>query len=760
MHRHAAPRCSSPSSAFAAALRARLRAPLRVALCAAVGLLGVLAPAAVAGEDGPKPVTVTVEEKTHPFVVAPFKDDTLYADKPEDTPELLAAKKAYDEVVKRLHDQFAEQEAEAYKELDRLKQSKDKAEKRKARGFSRQLYFKRRDWLHTQEAYLEVKNAKQQATQAAYKTEERTFPYVKMNNGLIEVRIAPTLAMRVVNAIDLRTGRSVAGWFDPTEEEEKPYTDKIGWSAGFSEVSFPYFEHGTSMDPAGWRIIEHEDGSATVAMNMRFTQWQTSRHLARYGHYSQRICSSWVTLKPGENKYTITYRVDNPTATRRGDRMWVNHRMHARVFDADHIIYPVGYIIPHGGGWVKPYWAEGNEEREYRNVSWFGLKQDYVHCGVYDPEHDANSMIIIDGERGPGMKLYTRNADGGFLELWTGSGYVFEDAGDFLPPYVPIEFAVQHYVASGIGRVDWANGDVAIAHDGGGWKMVATREAEAEVTDGKGAVLAKGPVGPATVLAGKGDDLVIKLDGKQVGAVQFPLIHTDTKHLQPKTQAAGGKYRIELEVNNSSPGLPNSAHAMKKAAQMLKKGVTDKEEALSLAFAVYRWGHFDLADSLLKEVGETPEADYLRGLIAWERGEKVDFGTANVDANYHRALLAIQGGKTDEAVAFLKKLIEERPLVYRPRLVLAYLTKDKEMAKSLAAENPASPEAQLVLEKLGVEGAAKAKADLLRTNPEAPEQLANFEKELTKGEWTHVKRFKPLLPKAEAEKGEEKKGKK
>jgi hypothetical protein len=105
---------------------------------------------------------------------------------------------------------------------------------------------------------------------------------------------------------------------------------------------------------------------------------------------------------------------------------------------------------------------------------------------------------------------------------------------------------------------------------------------------------------------------------------------------------------------------------------------------LSIANVCYRYGQFDLALQMTDD-------EYLRGLIAWERGEKVDFGKAGLDSYYHRALLCVQQKDTAGALKWLDQLIAARPTVYRPRQLKAYLTKDDKLVAQLAAENPAAP---------------------------------------------------------------------
>jgi hypothetical protein len=54
------------------------------------------------------------------------------------------------------------------------------------------------------------------------------------------------------------------------------------WSMGGMQCSFPFYEGGRHLDEgAGWRIVTGGDGSATVAMDMRFSQY--AGEVQRYG---------------------------------------------------------------------------------------------------------------------------------------------------------------------------------------------------------------------------------------------------------------------------------------------------------------------------------------------------------------------------------------------------------------------------------------------------------------------------------------------
>ena len=586
------------------------------------------------------------------------------------------------------------------------------------------------------------------------RTVDWTGPVVTLGNGLVEVKVVPTLGMRILNAVDLQTGRSMAGTDDARYYETEPFRDVIGWTAGFVEASFPYFEHGTGVRQAsGWRIVKGDDGSATVAMTMDFTEHQHPRHMQRYGRYSQQRLSSWVTLRPGQKRFEVHYRLDNPNPLRRSDRLWVDVLMNAKTYDERHIVYPVGYFSPHGAGWVRPFFAEGGQ-REYRSVSHFAMYPEHRFAGVYAPQADVNHLVIRSASA-PGMKLYTRKDEGGFLELWFGSGVVFEDPGDFVGPYEPVEFSLQFYQAPGIGRVAWANEQVAVGYRDGAFRATVPVEAEVQLEAKAGdaaAVKASKRLRPGEVLSLEAPEqavVTVRVDGKLVADPALPLAFADTTGRHAKVKALGGKLRLELESISNHVGAPTDKDAIRQVETMVAKETwpDDPEVLISLANTLYRYGRFDLVEKTLARLqGPRAEADLLRGLIAWERGQAVDFGAAGAEANYHRALLAVQKGNTDRAVDLLKAMLKAHPNVVRPRLMLAFLTKDRGEAARLLAANPASVEALVVLKLLGN---GRAAADLKQMTADyAPLKAAadRFEAEITKGQWRHVPRYQPLLP--------------
>lgn len=694
----------------------------------------------LAQKDEAKPVEVKVETVKHDIQMADYRaEDSMYP--------ANAGDKVINEARDKRNSYIEKVEAELIEKRPELKDM-NKRERRN-------LVMKQ---LEDDAAYQKLDQAWREARGAAYKTVKSDVEVVTLRNEYVEVKLVPRLGMRVLNAVNLKTNTSFAGTDDPRWYEKEPFTDYLGWTAGFIEPSYPYFEHGVGVtkSPAGYRVIKNDDGSVTVAMQMRFTQFQHPRHMARYGRFDQRVLSSWVTLRPAETKFSVTYRLDNPNPTRRGDRLWTNILLDVDKYDGEHIIYPVGYIMPHGAGWAKPFYAEGGSQ-SWRNVSHFGLYSEHAFMGIYDPDKDVNTVIITDREKAPGQKLYTRNQEGGFLELWTGHGVVFEDAGDFVQAYEPVEFTLHFYQVAGAGRVVWADENLAVTRNAGGYHGIPTKSGDISYSMIKGDVWVA--AGSSIVDAGEelhigGPEKVeIKFDLESLGdkfTLSLPLTYQDTRDKHPKVKSLGGKLRLEKEQITNHIGAPRDWSAIGLAKKLVEKGeVGDPELAMSYARVAYRYGNLDLAKQVADLVGETPEADYVRALVAWEQGAEpkdIDFGKAGLESSYLRAMLAIRLGDKDKAEAILKAYLLKQPDAWRPRLVWTYLRGDLDDAKALSAKQPASLAALKLREMLGDESATAEIEQLSKGVPGAAYDLEQFERECKQGLWQHMPRYAPLLP--------------
>ena len=57
------------------------------------------------------------------------------------------------------------------------------------------------------------------------------------------------------------------------------------------------------------------------------------------------------------------------------------------------------------------------------------------------------------------------------FEIWTGSTTLFEHPGAGLPPYTPVSYEHEYYIADQIGRVMYANNDFALGRSKGGHEL-------------------------------------------------------------------------------------------------------------------------------------------------------------------------------------------------------------------------------------------------------------------------------------------------
>ena len=583
------------------------------------------------------------------------------------------------------------------------------------------------------------------------RTEDRTVEVVKLNNGLIEAWVVPAWGARLIRTIDLTTKVDYFWW----KEQGKTH---LGWDApGGVKPSFPFFEHGTHMEqPASCRVVANPDGSRTVAMDLRFTQYTEAREAARYGRFSEAL-NVMVTVAPGSVLVKWRQRKENLSPMPRAERMWndsifpvqrptvkrmvmdkktkteVEKEVEDReaMVKATRFIYPVRYATDHGPTTVhsSPHWSNlGNWD-----ISHFAIDAPWHFVGVYDVP-TAISRLRLNDEQGPAAKLYSAFwCD--FAEHWGGVGQVFEQPGRLLPAYQPVEFTHRYWTAQGIGEVSFANDDAAVHVEGTSYELLTSREQTVSVN---GAAPAK--VGPHTVLKGGFDGKALKVTdagGRVLLAQTFPLdrptpakgeaIPVEIRKKYDEIVASGNPEGETVATNEGAPGALNGIASNPRVA--------------------YRFGQFDQALSLLGD-DHGPEADYLRGLIAWEKSEKVDFGKAQWQADYHRALQAVQAKDLQTAIAKADSYLTAVPDAWYPRLARACWAKDAAAAQVLASENPGSPEAQLVLKLLGQQHELD---QLLKGNDEAAKHVAAFEAQLTTGAWKHPIRF-PVpadkLPKA------------
>ncbi len=597
---------------------------------------------------------------------------------------------------------------------------------------------------------------------------------IKLNNGLIEAWVCPAFGARLLRTIDLKTGADYFAWTGDWNN------DFLGFGTGGVEPSFPFFEHGVFLrQPSGHRIVRHDDGSVTVAMDMRFTHHQYPRDRRRYGRFTEESLNVMVTVWPGSTVVEYRMRRENPTPLPRAGRLWncvtydfpaprieqerVNRRTGetetVTVVDQDYvreryrIIYPARWAVDHGPTQVHsvPHWSNPSNWR----VSYFAIDAPYGIMGVYDRETRVNTLMFNDPEHSPGAKLYADFwswAPGKVMvELWGGQGLVFEKPPPMFPAYAPVE-GINHFaLAQGIGEVTDGNREVAVAVDGTTFELITFRASDVVVRSGDEEVFA-GAVGPHSPVRGAfdGRDLVVLRDGEAIFRQTFPLDRPTPARdeVVPKAvretfewlRSYGGEPERteEMEQIMNNEGAPTALDAVRHARNAADDMTPAR--ALSLARTCYRVGAFEEAEAMARRA-PGPEADFVLGLIALERGQETDFGQAGPEADYLRALAWRRAGDGPGALALLDRFLERNPTAYRPRLARALWTEDREAAAGLSAENPGSPEALMVRRLLGDDTVEAGLESLLADNPEAREQVEDFRTEITEGRFRPLRRY-------------------
>jgi tetratricopeptide (TPR) repeat protein len=265
----------------------------------------------------------------------------------------------------------------------------------------------------------------------------------------------------------------------------------------------------------------------------------------------------------------------------------------------------------------------------------------------------------------------------------------------------------------------------------------------------------------------------VKTPSTVVADQRFPLVPPDNGHLYQKAKDACDRHTridyIELQEHANHTGIPAAMAASRAAKALLESAATDHRALRSLANACYRIGDFEQAAALAERILATNAHDlhgnHVKGMIAYEKGALATaesfLAKTGPAANYVRALMALADNDRRRALALLREMVQHRPKVYRPRMLLAWLLaasgqaeEATGLAKTLTRENMASPEAFETLARVAsrsadkrlAQEAATARDALLKNNPDAERQLGLFRDELDHGRWAYVARFKFPLP--------------
>jgi protease I len=616
-----------------------------------------------------------------------------------------------------------------------------------------------------------------------------TVTNVILENEYLRIEVAVQAAGRVMHVTYKQDGTEL---FNVLEK----LAGGCVWDGGGWRSSFPFQEHGMHYtdQPCGWRVVEGEDGSVTLAMDMRFARFSAMAELGRYGRFTHLRLGRWITLRPGQAYFEVTSAVENPLPYRYGYRYWSLAQFPDEQ-DAEFLL-PVSRVSGHGLRDLADWkWRQGLALHRNWDIwmSIFSVNVTYPFAGVYYPSEDLNRLRIADPASLPAGKLYAWPHPSAFYELWSGSEHLFEQEGRFADPFGRQTYVQRYYAARGIGCVDYANEHFAVSlqrSGGEGGRQATVRllpahdigRAEWSLLGPDGNTLCRGS-GKLTALvpqalacqadASTPVKVVVKAGGEVLLEVTLPLampepdpqlerdlmatIRPDPADLPRRAES----YEKRAWIGSRAPNLPSAA--LRAAMDWAEAQPASAPAQRQLGRVLYMVGRMDQAAVALRAAlaldANDAQAHHLLGLVLLEQNNpqaaREQFLLACRDeqaapeAHYLAAMGAISGGDRASAVEHLRKLVKVQPGAVRPRLVLAALLSGqgeaeeaRAMAEQLEREDPSSPEVAYVLTLCEPReyGAGSALAKLLAGDPEAPEGVAQLRAEIERGSWAHPAR--------------------
>ncbi|MEI7833668.1 MAG: DUF5107 domain-containing protein, partial [bacterium] len=492
-------------------------------------------------------------------------------------------------------------------------------------------------------------------------------------NEYVKLQFIPELGGVLYRAIDKASGDDYF-YFEGLGKEWYTF-----WESGI-KASFPKAEHSMNNwgQPASYRIIKNDDGSATLGMWMEFSR-NNNQNPTRKGRFSRMTVSQNITLRPGDGFFGITFRAQNPDPYKQGIRLWDdaffprNQTAAGTVqgFSAppahtdSELIYPTKYLSFHRGEnfrvWDEKEAKLGDITQMYN--SYFAWDIPYGFVGMWYPAVKVNRLRLWDPKVAPGAKVYFEgegtynkgflekdnwkngntsvvDCNYDFVEIWGGSDNMFENVENWIGPGESYQFTHNFTYIRGIDKVDYSDTGLAV-HVGFAdarpqLQVVTLRAATISATlDGValGAAQACAPDKPAffalPASTAKGQVKITTADGAVLLDKAFPLVIPDDKSRHDLIRASlnkGNPAVAEMFADQSE----NGSSTYRNSINGYPDGSTARGRVL------YRDGQLDRAvDCLKKATVATPddgEAWGLLGCALLERGNQQIAAYSNIVA--------------------------------------------------------------------------------------------------------------------------------
>lgn len=614
---------------------------------------------------------------------------------------------------------------------------------------------------------------------------KRIFDLIVLENEYLTVRVCPEVQGAVVRAVYKPTGQDLF-FYEGQAKDWLPF-----WESGV-KASFPYHEHGMrTLQPASWCVRRGADGSVTVALWMEFSRHTDPWEVRSYGRYSTMLLSQLITLRPAEGSFTVTYRVVNPSPYRQGLQCWNdvffprNHTASGAIqagepppeASTSELIFPAAYVSHHAGKDFRRFRPEMAHLARYNylpHISIFSWAIPYGFAGLWYPAPRINRLRIFDPNVAPGTKVFL-NGEGAyvpgttfshtynFVEIWGGFDNIFEGAEHWIAPGQARSFTHRFTLIEGIGKVHYANDDVAVHVRPTGDKPRAEAVTLRNVTDLRAAWNGKslgrprrcGPDRPARFdLPGGAESgrLVLRAAGRVILDRPFPLPIPDDESQHTRIRAALHR------------GIPESAERQNPRGHLWAMhrhpaGSAGRGRTLLRAGQLQR-ARAELGAALAANADDG-EAWHLLGAILLEQ-DQIDDARFALDralaartpyrpAALFRAIVALGDKDLSLAGRLLSDLIAADEHQWEAKLLKIWIQTSTDPARAykdalrLEAEDPADPRAKWVLiqsaRAVGKEARAMHLAlQKLLQEPGAPRRLLQF-RAATQGRYVH-----PLRP--------------
>ena len=460
------------------------------------------------------------------------------------------------------------------------------------------------------------------------------YDAIVLENEHLKLTLLPELGGKLWSAYDKNAGEDAI--YVPDCIKPGLVQRCGGWIPGGMEFNFPIGHHVRSMRSLPCAILEAGPEKAVALVENRCPR-------------SGMCLEVYVSLRRGEARFRVDYRVTNPSAM--SWRWYVWNNVGVLAHDDWRMFAKAKYMS--SGGHILPYPIDRNG----RDISWFknrlaamdsfivGNREDFF--GYYDYRRDHGLVHVAPWREMPGKKCFTWGTTYRHLD----AARIFNDRGDdYLEIQVsPVETQSDFEIMpSGgsrrfggtwipfrrIGGIEWANSDLVFhVHEGTGWLYAGVATTARVVIDGRSWDGSLTPGKPRRLpgAVSKGSRVEIHVNGELARAFTYPLKGRQEPNARERLERRYGQGRPRGRRRHGDEPR-TAAEALESARRMVKldsqrvairryqKALALKPSLhaarLELAETLWRTGAFDAGAKELRKLLKTKLADQAKAMLA------------------------------------------------------------------------------------------------------------------------------------------------